>query len=180
MTIRMAPIDGRYNVLAVTNYTLFGFPKEIVFDTDEHWFVGPGNPDCDTVDLWGVAAHEIGHAWGFEHSHIRTSPQGELTTMFELAPISQQCPRPDLSHLWRNMSSDEEAGIGYMTARNWAPNYDFERATDCIDSSNCVADVYWAKTGTWIRNCTDPLPIAGCFMETAQVATLNAEKVPYR
>lgn len=47
---------GAFNVInAVT----------LVFDNDQGWYVGTGDAPNWQIDLWSVAAHEVGHASGF-------------------------------------------------------------------------------------------------------------------
>lgn len=64
--------DGRGNVLAVTYTCVFAGTNElysfqVVYDQDEFWYISNGDASDDTMDLWSVASHELGHATGFGH-----------------------------------------------------------------------------------------------------------------
>jgi predicted Zn-dependent protease len=60
------PFDGPGNVLAHASYPNPYTERKVFlhFDDDEHWV----DSDSNNVDLETVAAHEIGHTLGFDHS----------------------------------------------------------------------------------------------------------------
>ena len=65
------PFDGPGNVLAHASYPNPYAKRQVFlhFDDDEHWV----DSETDDVDLLTVAAHEIGHTLGFDHSKDRSA-----------------------------------------------------------------------------------------------------------
>ncbi len=65
------PFDGPGNVLAHASYPNPYTERRVFlhFDDDENWV----DSDSDDVDLLTVAAHEIGHNLGFDHSNDRNA-----------------------------------------------------------------------------------------------------------
>ena len=60
--------DGQFGTIART-WLCFASGKmyhfQMIFDDDEHWYVGTGDPESYVVDTWGIATHEFGHGTGW-------------------------------------------------------------------------------------------------------------------
>jgi hypothetical protein len=90
------PIDGRLNVLAFVVTCTFPGTNELKhfqmkFDSAENWYTGTGTPGSSAFDVWGVAAHEFGHATGFSGPYAKGhfNPRGGVCTS---SPKHTMCP----------------------------------------------------------------------------------------
>ena len=67
--IHYYPIDGPDRVKARTRVCVIQASRriwnaQVVFDSGETWWPYAETPQSTHYDVWGVAAHELGHAWG--------------------------------------------------------------------------------------------------------------------
>jgi len=65
------PFDGTNGVLAHAFYPCgggAGYPGDLHFDESETWTISTSSSGLQPIDLYTVAAHEIGHSLGFAHS----------------------------------------------------------------------------------------------------------------
>lgn len=62
-------MDGQWNTLAhaFSPSPPLSAGGDLHFDPTEAWFVGPGAPPINTIDLFSVALHELGHSLGLGH-----------------------------------------------------------------------------------------------------------------
>jgi matrixin len=193
LTVDLTSVDGHPGgTAAVTVNNGFTMnPERTNFDSAENWYTGTGPSLCNTIDFWGIAAHEIGHVWGLgealEEGGDDFSPQGEPITM-GLFTLYNCDPLEAL----RTLSSDDEAGIHYVHYfgsagfDDYMPNFSFERTQDCIDPLGCVSDFYWTLSpdasrysricgdgNAYVHNCYESLTAGGTFIQRVRRRLCN-------
>jgi hypothetical protein len=171
LTVRVQGIDGFGNVLAEVHFNILGNPVDVTFDSAETWWEATSAPPGTAADFWGVAAHEIGHIWGLEHTcDSCTSPQGEWNTMNRFARVYDSVNGSEN----RDLTSDDEAGIQWVKNLKYMPNFSFERVSDSVSGLRTVSAFYWGVTGGWTRICGDGnAQHASCYERTTTTGTLK-------
>ena len=67
-------IDGPSGILAYAYYPICdGVCGDLFFDNSENWTVNSIDGDTSTIDIFFVAAHELGHSLGLDHTLVPNS-----------------------------------------------------------------------------------------------------------
>jgi hypothetical protein len=169
--------DGSGGLIARVDRIL-GDPQSATFDSAEDWWVQTSTPECDYVDFWGTASHEVGHIWGLGHMEdtwTEYAPEGDLITMSTDQDV-YSCP--EIREDKRELSSDDEAGAQYVSNGQYLPNPSFENSVDCSSTLRCTPSLYWDMTGSgnWERNCENPEAVEGdCVASTSSVGAMSID-----
>lgn len=153
LTVRQQSIDGKFGVLAEVHFNILANPVDVTYDSAEVWHDATSLPPSTAADAWSVSTHEVGHIWGLNHScDSCLSPQNEYNSINTFARVYNADGQQGSEG--RDLTSDDEAGLGWAKDGSWVPNPGFERTSDSSSTVRTVSDYYWTVSG-WTRVCGD-------------------------